>query len=70
MRPQNSFLQFPQKILLFPKKLLNMNLIFDKKRLYSFSLPDAPFPPKKAWAPETIFAIFAENTAFFEKTPK
>ncbi len=59
----------------FSKKLLNekifKTLFLIKKKLYSFSSPDAPFPSKKTVAPETVFRHFFRKYRFFlEKTDK
>ncbi len=73
MHPKNFFLIFSRNVAFFEKIVNKKNiwyLISHKKRLYSFSLPDAPYLQKRLGPQKRVFAVFLENTAFFETTAK
>ncbi len=67
------FPQFLQKCCFFRKNCEMKKYSkphFHKRGLFSFSSPDASFPSKETWAPETVFCsvlrilqLFLENTA-------
>ncbi len=70
MRPQNIFLQFPQKILLFSKKLYNMKIfsiwfLIKKGYIFIFSVR---WPLLKMVMPaKYFFPYFLQNCSFFRK---
>ncbi len=65
----NLFFAISSKNISFYKKIVwwknIQNLVSHKKRLYSFSSPDASFPSKRTWLQKRFFAVFSENAVFF-----
>ncbi len=74
MRPQNSFLQFPQKILLSPKKLFNIKIFSIKFSIKKVTLIFSirwRLLLKNGHVPAKFFSpIFSQNVPFYGKIVK
>ncbi len=72
--PQKFFSHFLQKCWLFLKKLLNEKIFKTScpvKKIYiRFPHQTPPSLQKRLGLQKRVFAVFSENTVFFEKTAK
>ncbi len=66
--PEKFFFAIFSKNVAFFEKIVKMKKYskphFSQKRLYSFSLPDAPFPSKETCPQKHFFAFFSERIVF------